>query len=146
MFCKGTDIQDENLYALQEECKSYKGLELDGIHIRVGYNLLVVSLFRQAAPLPDMSCTNPDQPSRPALQGWGLVGHFSSLLLSVICFAPSYRHYWPVSKVCGHAETVMDLSFPELPPVPSPFLFLVELVDLVAVLPIHSKVSLELPR
>jgi hypothetical protein len=65
-------IQDEILYALPEECKSYKGLELDGFHIRVWYYLLVV-LFRQAAPLPDMSCTNPDHPSRLAFQGWDSV-------------------------------------------------------------------------
>jgi hypothetical protein len=61
-------FQDEILYALQEECKSHKGLELDGIHIRVWYYLLVVLLFGQAVPLSDMSCTNPDNPSRPAVQ------------------------------------------------------------------------------
>ena len=100
MFCNGTTfkkerptllfwgrIQDEILYALPEECKSYKGLELDGSHIRVWYYLLVV-LFRQAAPLLDMSCTNPDHPSRPARMG------FSNIL-----------------SPCNHAETAKSSSF-----------------------------------
>ena len=100
-------IQDEILYAVPEECKSYKGLELDGFHIRVWYYLLVV-LFRQAASLLDMSCTNPDHPSRPVFQGWGsVISHPCAITrrLRKVCLFQYTLHTIALFALFGHGDT-----------------------------------------